>query len=442
MTLINSTITSLTQSFHYCISVTNGSALYVSNSQISYACIEVLNDSSLLINDSKISYAGYEAPPVSQSDQQHLTSLNNRDGLSVPTYHIAQDALYVMESSVTIAYSTFQDIKLGLVFYRIRNCKVINNTFSGGDFFIGISESDGCVVTNNTLTPANIWVSNTNNTNVTDNSIIGGSINVEDSVNIHVARNTVYNSRGIGIYVYKRVSGMCVIRGNKLIRCGFFVNGEKKALADLLLESNTINNKPLAFVFNASNRKYTFGSGVGQVIVIYSENITIQNTQISDTSGAFLTVKSTDLVVVGSTVVDSGVGISFWASANCEIRDCNITNNTWGIFLFESMNNTISENFIRDNSYGIILKDSQNTKIVGNTIQENQYGIYLYYSTNTTIEDNTFIDNAKDIYELPKGSETSDLFVYLNILLLWVFVTVMLLVVYVNHKKTQQRSNY
>ncbi|MCD6484736.1 MAG: right-handed parallel beta-helix repeat-containing protein [Candidatus Odinarchaeota archaeon] len=437
LTLINSTVTSLAPHFHYCIRVTNESALYIKNSQISYVCIEILNDSSLLINDSKISYAGYKAPPVSQSEQQHLTNLNNSEILSSPTYHITQNALYVMESSVTIAYSTFQDIELGLVFYRIRNCKVINNTFSGGEFF-GISESDGCVVTNNTLTSADIWILNTNNTNVTDNMVIGGKIKVKDSVNIHVARNLVYTSRGIGIYIYKRVPGMCVIKDNKLIKCGFFIDGEKQALTGVLLEGNMINNKPLTFIFNASNRKYTFKNSVGQVIVIYSENITIQNTQLSDTSDAILVINSANLLLTDNTVTNNGIGISFWTSANCEIRDSSITNNEWGIYLVKSINNTIAGNLIRNNSYGIYLKKAQNTKIIGNVIQENRYGIHLYYVTNTTIENNTFIDNIEDIYELPRDEEASNLFTYLGFLLFGITITgvfIIVIVVYVKYKR-------
>ncbi len=373
LTVIGSVITAYNTSHHYYIEVNNGSELYVKNSEISYA--------------------GVYGSAIPQVLEQYPNGLCTHD--SIFTSEFPRTALFVEESNVTIINSIFQNIINDIFFYKLKNCKLINSTISGsGGVFL--SNSNYSIIADNTLIDMGIMLMYSSNyNNVTNNTLIGGGIYILNSLNNSIVQNAIHRYQSTGIYI--EPSGRNIIRDNQLFGCGFFINGKKQALTQLLIEGNTINHKPLIFILNESNQKYSLENTVGQVIVIYSYNITIQNTYVSNTSEAYLIINSTDLRIVNSTSTINGIGIRFWMCSNCVIWGNSIANNKWGIFLMKTDNITISENVIHNNSYGIHIIDSNNTVIIENIIQGNRYGIYSWNSLNNTIENNTFKDNMVNI---------------------------------------------
>ena len=411
--LINSTITTLNASNPYYIKVTNGSTLY--------------------INNSKISHAGTWGSPILQSEYQHSGGFYYSSGLSIS--EIPRFALSVEESNIAILNSVFQNIKCGITLYKVENCMIIDNIISG-ELALRLSASNSSVVANNTLISMSIWLSNTKNVNVSDNTLIGGEISISDPIDTRAIRNTViYGYKNSGIEIYMSAPGVCTVKENRLFRCGFFIDGEKEALTGLLLENNMVNSKPLVFILNSSDQKYAFGNYVGQVFAIYSENITIQDTYISDTGRAIVILRSTNITIANVTLIGNSVGLYFLECTNCLVIRSNVISAVEGIYAYTCRYTTITENIIENNSYGIYLRKSNNNTISENIIQGNHYGIYLWGSPNNTITNNTFRDNAVDVFDVSSAVPWyQNLFIYLGIFLLGVVVSG-IIVVYLKYKK-------
>jgi len=143
------------------------------------------------------------------------------------------------------------------------------------------------------------------------------------------------------------------------------------------VEENTVNSKPLVYLEDVSDYKV---EDAGQVILVNCDNITIENLDLSNTSG----------------------GIALWKIENSKISNNTVCNNSKdGIRLDDSRNNnTITGNNVCNNSRdGIRLDDSSNNNtITGNNVCSNNWsGISLSSSRNNKIYFNNFINNSDNV---------------------------------------------
>jgi len=155
-------------------------------------------------------------------------------------------------------------------------------------------------------------------------------------------------------------------------------------LAGIYYENLTIA-KPM--ILHGENRETTIvdGSGIGKVISVTSDRVTIRGLTITNSSSSSsLGSAAIYLRAVTSTTID-----------NCIITDNDVT----GIYVSKSSFNSIANNKIYSNQgYGVRLRGSLNNVISMNEIYVNSnVGVLLDQSTNCNISDNYIFENKGGI---------------------------------------------
>ena len=272
---------------------------------------------------------------------------------------------------------------------------ISNCTISYND--IGIQDWDG----HNTISNNNI------------NSNTQGGI-LMWCINNTVSRNNIaHNGNCIGI----DFSGWDhIIIDNTLVNNGFFAVG----CTGNTVVNNTINGKSLVFLEKASDIIVT---NAGQVILIYCDNITVQNIVLSHlqvgielyrttrcqiventinncTRFALLLQNSQDNIIESNTIMNNRQGIEL-DNSNRNLIKKNIieSNKNVGIYVGYSYSNTISENFIRSNDEGIHLRYDRTNVLSDNLISNNRYyGVLLSSSKSDVITGNYVSSNCVSLY--------------------------------------------
>ena len=222
----------------------------------------------------------------------------------------------------------------GIQLYSSNNNSICNNTCSNNYHYGG--------------TPSGICLSDSNNNLISNNNCSSNDcegILLESSNNNSVCNNFCSNNdAGISL---RFSNSNNTISNNTFINDGLLVQFSYHNT----VEGNTVNNKPLIYLEDASDYKV---EDAGQVILINCRNITVENLDLSNTC----------------------VGIELW----------------------ETENSIIAANTVSDNHYGIYLRHSSNNTISGNNVSNNNNGIWLWYSSNNQISINNFIHNTKNVY--------------------------------------------
>ena len=140
-----------------------------------------------------------------------------------------------------------------------------------------------------------------------------------------------------------------------------------------IVSNNTVNGKPLVFLYNVSDRLIDYDAG--QVIISRCDNITIENQNFSNLE----------------------YHLQMHDSMNCKIID-NIISNAKRYRSIEISN---SDNIVVMNnkiiSTQIEFSDCNNISISKNTITKSLEGINFGFCNNITISYNNLIDNFRDI---------------------------------------------
>ncbi|MCD6573756.1 MAG: right-handed parallel beta-helix repeat-containing protein, partial [Thermoplasmata archaeon] len=151
---------------------------------------------------------------------------------------------------------------------------------------------------------------------------------------------------------------------------------------------NVVVNKRVNLVGEDRNGTIIDGGGIGDVVKITADGITIQGFTIRNSGGwQFAGVKiyyANNNSIYNCNISNNYVGIGLGGSNN-SIYNCNIiSNNGDGIHAYYSNNNSIYNCNISNNSwYGIGLRYSSNNSIYNcNITSNNRYGIWLYSSYN------------------------------------------------------------
>jgi parallel beta-helix repeat protein len=222
------------------------------------------------------------------------------------------------------------------------------------------------------------------------------------------------------------------IRNNNFYDDGLTIGGDN--LFDFIqnIENNQVNGKPL-YYFQGKENILIDGDPVGQIILIDCSNVSVMNTDISNTHigieiqfsnnilidncivnyNSFMGIgtgyNSHNIRIVNCSISNNLLGISFGSTNNSEISRCNLNNNKiWGITLDISKNNLIHHCNIDNVSgfgnwigYGIcIARYSDNNEIWSCNITNNsQFGILLGFSYNNKIYHNNFIGNLQNAFD-------------------------------------------
>jgi parallel beta-helix repeat protein len=249
----------------------------------------------------------------------------------------------------------------------------------------------GFSVTNSGSSWSDVGIKVTSN----NNTITGNNVCNNDGIGIYlpsssnnntITGNNVCNNK-YGIFLYH--SSNNTITGNVFVNDDLFVYSSYQNI----VEDNTVNGKPLVYLEDVSDYKV---EDAGQVILVNCDIITVENLDLSNTSGGIALWKTENSKISNNTVCNNRKGISLDDSSNNTITGNNVSNNSGsGIHLYHSSNNTITDNNVSSNNRGgIRLYHSSNNTITGNNVSSNnRSGIRLSPSSNNTITGNNVSNN-------------------------------------------------
>jgi parallel beta-helix repeat protein len=167
---------------------------------------------------------------------------------------------------------------------------------------------------------------------------------------------------------------------------------------------NIVVSKTLSFIGESRETTIIDGNGVGNVIEVAADHVTITGFTIRNSSLAWqragIILNSSNNMLIENKIVNNGDGIWLWNSSDNTVLRNNITNNYGTIRLYSSFNNIIADNDITNNYGGFSLSGSSYNSIGNNKISANKWnGIALYESSNNTIMgNNVTLNDADGIY--------------------------------------------
>jgi len=184
---------------------------------------------------------------------------------------------------------------------------------------------------------------------------------------------------------------------NEFVNSGMFISHTENYNTVL---NNYVNGKPLVYLNTIFNKKI---NNAGQVILINCINITVENTDISNTYYGILLSNSRFCKVKANKLNNSNIFLM--DSSKNEILNnkiCFIKRRTMyltlGINLQASDENIVSGNNISSiQGYGLQIYISNENIISGNNIQNNHLAIRLDDSNSNTIKNNNFIGNSRKV---------------------------------------------
>jgi parallel beta-helix repeat protein len=164
---------------------------------------------------------------------------------------------------------------------------------------------------------------------------------------------------------------------------------------------HVVVNKSVSLVGENRDSTIIDGNGIGTVISITANNVSIEGLTIRGSGpyncSSISIVHSTGNHISHNTITNNYYeGIGLYSSSNNVVSGNTITNNYYeGIGLYSSSNNVVSGNTITNNYLegGIGLYSSSNNVVSGNTITNNYYGIGFSYSGNNVVSGNTITNN-------------------------------------------------
>jgi len=284
-----------------------------------------------------------------------------------------------------IVNGTGSDVFIIDVFTLIADgIKIEGFTITGGYDGIYIFSNNNTIINNN-IRSNNWWgifLDCSDNNSISNNNISSnneGGIYLYGSDNNNISNNNISSNKWYGIYLYYSYEN--TIRKNEFINDGIFVYYYSYGN---IVEDNKVNGKPLVYLEVKSDK---FIDNAGQVILVRCKNITVMNSELTNTD----------------------VGIELWESDNCLISNNNISSNNYeGIYLYCSNNNIISDNIIRSNKRdGISLIGSNNNSILNNNINSNNYDGIELAGSNNSISNNNICSNNDDGIELSFSNNNS-----------------------------------
>ena len=322
------------------------------------------------------------------------------------------------------------------IYLKANYCNITNNNCSNNFFGIALYKSDDNSIMNNNcsnnsgetlgsgkmLTGAfkygyGISLKDSNSNSITNNTCSSNhdyGIHLVSSGNNIIKNNNCSNNRD-GIYLgihpgtYPNNNKLT---GNVMLGNGIVIQGD--SLSDYIHEineTNTVNGKPVYYWKDVEGGRIP--DGAGQVILVNSTNISIENQSLNNASIGIQIAFSSFITIKNNSCSNNDKGILIYRSNSNTITNNIALNNTeCSIYLDSSNNNSILNNNASNNNrgYGIYLESSNNNNIMNNKISNNGHvdigdrftrliggGIYLFKSLNNKIYLNDFINNSLNV---------------------------------------------
>jgi parallel beta-helix repeat protein len=362
-------------------------------------------------------------------------------------------AVLIVADNVTVASFTLRSSRhfesgpthTSIVLSSVNNCTISGNIITGSDHGIGLdASSENNIFQNNVTT--NGWaivLNSAKGNSIHDNYIADNGIAVwlaDSSDENRIFGNNITRTTGVQVAGSSgniitannftgNLPGITLGGSNTTISANTFVNDGIDGAGDSgtygnTVENNTVNGKPLVYLEGVSDRTV---EDAGQVIIVNSTHIRIENLNISSTIYGAELIMADNVEMTGNNMSSNkiyGVGVLLVGTSNS-----NLTGNILdGIRIRASQGNNVAGNIITGNNLrvsssvnnsivgnnitaggGIELENSDTNKIEKNSLTSNEYGIYLAGSSNNSMRQNHLESNVQYGVMLRDSSNYNDL---------------------------------
>jgi len=371
---VNCNSSMLTGDYYPGYNLNNGMTVSGQNSTIKnciftnyYKGIQLLNSRNITILNNSFSQALYHGINIRDS-YDNLVEKNTFIGSSdigVYAYHSGRNI---------IRNNNFTYNGKGVYFDGCSNNQINNNYFYGqaaGAVYLLINSNNNSASNNLMIWNGIAWTQ-------------GGGIEISASFYNLIANNNISNGwNGIhfGSSIYNTLIGNKML--NNRYNFGFETDGSVEAFINYVDTSNTINNKPIYYLVSHQNE--VVPSNAGYVAIVNSSNITVNNVNTSNNIQGIVVAYSKDSTIKNSEFSYTWVeALKVKYSSNIKIQN-NIINqvlSSWaeGIYLGDSNSSIIENNRITTGRYStsmIISASSYN--ILKNNSFSSALSVYSYY---------------------------------------------------------------
>lgn len=316
---------------------------------------------------------------------------------------------WVKESNITIDGFTIKGANhstwdSGIFIYsdkpsvKIENCNISNNVFlNNGNGIWQVGNFQSSTISDDIFSDniRGFYFQNIKESVIKDNVLESSPGTLAGPSN--VIGNNDFNLSFLEIDGFSNVIKSCnFIKGGVLIG-GYLISGSPSSF-NLKIENSFVNDKPI-YLIEQDNRIVSPDNigNTGQIIVLNSRNVTVEEFKISETERAIQIINSQDSMVRDNVLEDNSSGIYLRQSSHNEIKDNQILNNKDGISLdYNCPNNEIENNYIAGSSEsGIYLYQYSNDNIIhNNNFQSNgNLAVKIWTSSKNNIFKNNFSDN-------------------------------------------------
>jgi parallel beta-helix repeat protein len=319
--------------------------------------------------------------------------------------------------------------------------EISNNVFSKSYYGIYLNYSNNTKIINNDfvdLNDAGVYLDFSDNNNISNNEFSGSRIKLNNSCKNNTIYDNILTGENYGIMIINNGLDNKILN-NEISTTDeslFIIDSSKNSIIGNTFENNGIhlsdssnndvsNNyvreKELIYLENKSN--LIVDEEVGQIIIINSDNITVQNQKIEYISYGLYLINSEDCIISNNQFSDiSTSGLTISSSDDNLIENNDFKNCRESIMLWSVNNNIIQNNefidcksrsirfynsfynTISNNNLGNLLLDKSDY----NTIQDNTINgsIHFFYDSNST--NNIIINNNFNNYGLEIDFYTID----------------------------------
>ena len=334
----------------------------------------------------------------------------------------------------------FDNGNYGFYFTRPMDCIIANNTISQNSFYgFALMSQINCSIAGNILLNNGFYVYGSQLSewmidevdNTVNSKSLGYFINESDLVIdatpygqiflVNCSRITIHGgvfgqaNIAIGVYfseecvvdgvtIGANIAGVwlynsedCTLVDNVLSDSGFVVIGSEISNWIHTFTGNSINGQPMGYFRNQTGATID-GSQYGQVIVVNSTNMRIENGSFIDASQGIAIVFSNNSQIINNTLEGGFYGIRLRNLDGCHFENNTVSGTSGGIILFSSTKCTFANNTLLNNGYGYYMRNSTYCRVNTSTVQGNLYGIYLRYSSQLNVSSNSVMNNRYGFY--------------------------------------------
>ncbi len=197
------------------------------------------------------------------------------------------------------------------------------------------------------------------------------------------------------------------IENNTMINESIFILGDKSShFSSFIIKNNTVNGKPVLYVKNEVGGKYQPLSNYGEIIIVNSKNIILENMSIKEPITSALIVAFTNDSLFKNINLSSYRLISLYASNNNNVTFRNVSiEGDWqgwnAVRLLKNKRVKLDELELTHVGRASSLELIRNNNTIINKLRLfnnsmgapwDVYGIYMRYNYNTTINNSLFRD--------------------------------------------------